>query len=67
MRGYSNKIINTTKYININIYFLDIIIDSKIYLTKISIKVYLINNLKVNILIRTDILTSYKFLIDYTS
>ena len=66
MRSYSNKITNIIKYLSLDIYFLDTL-DSKIYLIKISIEVYLINDLKINILIRTDILTFYKFLLNYIS
>ncbi len=36
-------------------------------LTKVQIEVYLTDNLKVNILIGTDVLISNKFSFDYTS
>ena len=42
-------------------------LNNKLALTKVLIKVYLINNLRVNILINIDVLTPYKFFINYIS
>ena len=60
MRNYNNKITYITKYIIINIYFLETLNNNvnKI-LIKISIEIYLTDNLKINILIGIDILISY--------
>ena len=54
------------EFIAIKIYFLSIINDI-LFLIKVLIKVYIIENLRVNILININILTSYKFLLDYIS
>ena len=66
MRDYENKVTNTTKFVIVNLYFLDTLKDAPT-LAKVLMKVYLIENLKVNILIKTNILISYKFLLDYNS
>ena len=66
MRNYKNKITNITKFIVINTYFLDTI-DNISALVKILIEVYLIENLKVNMLIETNVFTLYKFLLNCDS
>ena len=49
-----------------NIFFSYIVNDIST-LAKILIKVYFIENLKVNILIKTDVLISHEFLLNYIS
>lgn len=71
IREYDNKIINAMKYIVINLYFLKMLeeikaFNKKIALTKVQMKVYLINNFKINMLINTDILILYQFILNYT-
>lgn len=68
IRNYNNKIINVIKYIVIKLYFSEII-DNKIIfiLIKMQMKIYLIKNLKINMLFDIDIFTSYQFVLDNTT
>ena len=66
MCRYRNKITNATEFILIDMYFPGVINDKPV-LTKVEMEVYLIDDLKANILISTDVLTSYKFILDCTS
>lgn len=67
VRRYRNKIINAIKYLRIDLYLFDTLNDNSTYLVKIFIEVYLINNLKTNILIKTNVFISYEFVINYAS
>ena len=64
MRDYKNKIINVTKFIVMNLYFSGILEDNLIFV-KILMKIYSIENLKVNMLIETNVFTSHKFILNY--
>ena len=64
MRDYENKIINVTKFIVINLYFLNIFkFNNNLALTKIFMKIYFIKNLKINMLFEMNMFTSQKFLL----
>ena len=67
MRNYNNKIINVTKFIVINLYFLKILENNNLIFIKILIKMHFIENLKINMLININIFMLYKFLLSYTS
>ena len=56
VRGLRNTIYTTDEYITITIYLEGELPDRSKIVAKIIIEVYLINNLKVNILIRNNIL-----------
>ena len=57
MREVSNKIVQIDKYIIIIIYIIDTIFDIT-RIASLTIKVYLINNLKINIFIDINIIIS---------
>ena len=57
IREVSNKIIQTNKYAIITIYIINTIFDI-IRIASLIIKVYFINNLKINIFINTNIIIS---------
>ena len=60
MRDYENKIINVTKFIVINLYFSDIFeSDGNSIFVKIFIKIHFTKNLKINILIETNVFILY--------
>ena len=61
MRDYENKIINVTKFIIINLYFLKIFENNSSIFIKILIKMHFIKNLKVNILIDINVFILYNF------
>ena len=63
MRDYKNKIINVTKFVIVNLYFSNILSDDNSTLVKIFMKIHLIKNLKINMLIETDMFISQKFLL----
>lgn len=49
-----------------NLYFSKVF-DDKVALIKIQMKIHITNNLKINMLIKTNILTSHKFLLNCAS
>lgn len=61
-----NKIIYVTKYIIMNLYFLRVL-DNKVILMKIQMKIHIINDFKINILIETNVFISHKFLLNCAS
>ena len=63
IREVGNKIVQTNKYIIIIIYVIDII--SEIIRTaSLIMKIYLVNNLKINILIDTNIIISQEIIVN---
>jgi hypothetical protein len=58
--SFSSIIYLITKYIRFFIYINERIIDSSIIYLKIIYKIYIVNNLKVNLLIRIDTIGSYR-------
>ena len=63
VRGYGNKVTNATEYIVLDLYF-----PGSLYsvsaLAKLTVEVHLTENLKANMLIGTDVLTTHKFHLD---
>ena len=61
--GFGNKVLIFLKFLNINLY-IDSVDDQGPVIVKLIIEVYIINNLKTNILIGTSIFKVYKILLD---
>ena len=66
IRNYDNKIINVTKYIIINLYLFEMI-NKKIIIVKMQIKIYFTNNFKTNMLLDINVFTLYNFMLNCTS
>ena len=64
MRDYENKIINIMKFIVINLYFSKIFKNNNSIFIKILIKMHFIENLKINILIKTNVFILYKYILN---
>ena len=64
IRDVNNKIINIDEYIMITIYIKEIVNDMK-RSTCLTIKIYIINDLKTNILIKTNIITFQEMTINW--
>lgn len=68
VRGYGNKITNATEYIIIDLYFPGTLeSDGSPAVAKVPMEVHLTEDLKANMLIGTDVLTPYNFLLDCDS
>ena len=65
MRDVNDKIIKTNKYILDYFYINEIIIVEKIATVCVSIKIHLIDNLKVNMLVKIDILKLQKIILNF--
>ena len=66
IRDYNNKIINATKYIIMNLYLFEMI-NKKVVIVKVQIKVHLTNDLKINMLLDIDVFILYKFVLNCAS
>ena len=63
VREVSNKIVNSDKYIIVTIYVKDII-DGEAKTACLTMKVHIVNNLKINLLIENDIMISQNMCVD---
>ena len=51
------------KYIIINLYLLDVI-NKKVVIVKMQMKIHFMNNLKINMLLDINVFTLYKFILN---
>lgn len=65
VRKVNNKIIKTSEYITINVYINDVNSNCNLAIVRFITKIYLINNLKINLFIEINMLKLQKIILNF--